>query len=414
MKAISEVTVPLSKLNALIVGCDLNERQRRWFYGFIANEIGYGGTSAVARALDVSPITVKAGQNEVSGNEEAASEADAERIRRPGGGRKQAVKKQPELMQALKELLESSTAGDPMRVIFWTTLSLRKIEAYLQGKGFNASHVLVSRLLSDMGYSKQVNQKMLQLGAPHPDRDKQFEFINTKSKEFLKQGNPVISVDCKKKENIGNFKNNGASYRKKADPVQVLDHDFQIQKLGKVAPYGIYVLNDNTGFVNLGQSSDTAEFAAESVARWWHYIGETNFKSKKLYIICDGGGSNGCRVRLWKYVLATIAASYGLEIHVSHLPPGTSKWNKVEHRLFCYITKNWQGQPLVDIETVINLISNTSTTKGLKVKCMVDDNVYFRGSVISDEEFETIDIERIGELGQWNYIIRGFRPATNS
>ena len=419
MKAVQEVTIPLSRFNDLIAGCDLNERQRRWCYGFIAHEIGYGGITAVARALGVSPLTVKAGLKEVSNSSESSNDAESDaptqlpdgRIRRPGGGRKRAENSQPGLTAALKELLESSTVGDPMRVIFWTTLSLRKIENNLEERGFHASHTLVGRLLEELGYSKQVNQKMVQIGLPHPDRDAQFSFINQKSKEFLSEGLPVISVDCKKKENLGNFKNNGSKYRPVGNPRKTFEHDWLIKRLGKVAPYGIYVLNDNTGFVNLGQTSDTAEFAGESIARWWHYFGEANFKGlKKLYIICDGGGSNGCRVRLWRYVLATIAESYGIEIHVSHLPPGTSKWNKVEHRLFCYITKNWAGRPLVDVETVINLIRNTTTKTGLKVACQRDDNVYFRGTTISDEEFEKILWEPVGEFPQWNYVILGFRP----
>lgn len=223
-------------------------------------------------------------------------------------------------------------------------------------------------------------------------------------------GLPVISIDCKKKELIGNFKNPGAEYRLAGEPRAVWDHDFEIKELGKVAPYGIYVLNNNTGFVNLGTSSDTAEFAGESVARWWHYVGESTFPNAcKIFITCDGGGSNGCRIRLWKWFLATIAESYGLEIHVSHLPPGTSKWNKVEHRLFCYISKNWAGQPLISIETAVNLIGSTTTKGGLKVRCDVDNNLYRRGIKITDEEFATIDMEPLEVCGQWNYIIRGLK-----
>lgn len=413
MKAIQEVTIPLEKFNHLINGCALDERQRRWFYGFLASEIGYGGAAAVARSLGVSPITVKAGLQEVVAGAEAPKDSEKlpkGRIRRAGGGRKRADQIQPGLRECLNELLESSTVGDPMRVILWTTLSLRKIAENLEQKGFKASHTLVASLLMEMGYSKQVNQKMIQLGKPHPDRDAQFQFINRKSEEFLSLGLPVISVDCKKKENLGNFKNNGQEYRPKGEPRHTYDHDWLIKELGKVAPYGVYVLNDNTGFVNLGQSADTAEFAGESIGRWWHYIGEGNFPgAKKLYVVCDGGGSNGCRVRLWKYVLAVFAEFYGLEVHVSHLPPGTSKWNKVEHRLFSYISKNWAGKPLIDIQTVVSLIANTTTKAGLKVVCHPDNNVYFRGAVITDEEYDKILLEPVGEFGNWNYIIRGFR-----
>lgn len=296
-----------------------------------------------------------------------------------------------------------------MRVIHWTSLSLRKIAELLEGQGFKVSHPVVGKLLEEIGYSKQTNQKSLSVGEPHPNRDEQFQFINNKSLAFINNNIPVVSIDCKKKENIGNFKNNGSEYRLLKNPRQVLDHDFVLPDLGKVVPYGVYVINDNTGFINLGTSADTGEFAGESLTRWWVAIGKENFNSNKLYVICDGGGSNGTRVRLWKYALALMAQRYDLEIHVSHLPPGTSKWNKIEHKLFCYISKNWQGIPLINIETVVNLISSTTTKNGLKVNCIVDKNIYTRGIKISDEVFQKIDLERIGEFGQWNYIIRGFK-----
>lgn len=422
-KTIASIPVEEFKKGLLISG--LNERQRREYSGFVAYLLGYGGVSAAARTLGMSPITVRKGLEEfaeLSGNEVAkiadstSSDQDAissehpagDRIRRAGGGRKSAVEKQPGLIEELEQLLEASTYGDPMRPLVWTTLSLRKIQEHLVANGFKVSHTVVGELLDELGYSKQVNQKMLQVNEPHPDRDSQFRFINDKTKEFLLAGLPVASIDCKKKENIGNFKNAGAEYRRSGDPRRVLDHDFAIADLGKVAPFGIYVLNSNTGFINLGTSADTGEFASESLGRWWHAVGKENFQTNKLYVICDGGGSNGTRVRLWKYSLAQLAERTGLEIHVSHLPPGTSKWNKVEHRLFCYISKNWQGQPLIDIETVVNLITSTTTKNGLKVDCMVDEHVYERGRRISDEEFQKIDIERLGEFGQWNYVIRGF------
>lgn len=414
MKAVQEVTIPLKNFAQLIAGCALDERQRRWFYGSLASEIGYGGAAAVARSLGVSPITVKAGLQEVAGSGERPDikKLPKGRIRRAGGGRKRADQSQPGMRESLNTLLESSAVGDPVRVILWTTLSLRKIAEHLEKQGFKASHTLVASLLSEMGYSKQVNQKMIQLGKPHPDRDAQFQFINRKSEEFLSLGLPVISVDCKKKENLGNFKNNGQEYRPKGEPRHTYDHDWLIKELGKVAPYGVYVLNDYTGFVNVGQSADTAEFAGESISRWWHYIGEENFPgAKKLYVVCDGGGSNGCRVRLWKYVLAVFAEFYGLEVHVSHLPPGTSKWNKVEHRLFSYISKNWAGKPLIDIQTVVSLIASTSTKTGLKVVCQPDNNVYLRGVAITDEEFDRILLEPVGDFGNWNYIIRGFKKG---
>ena len=395
MKALHVIPVRISDVKQFIKHYNLDERQRRGLYGFLASQAGYGGATAVARDLEVSPITVKAGADELkalcesdqTSGEPSASAAEKQ-VRRPGGGRKKLTFKYPGLMQVLAEVLERSTYGDPQRVICWTTFSLRKIQDELNSLGFPVSHVVISELLEEMGYSKQVNQKMLQVSKP------------------------VISIDCKKKENLGNFKNGGAEYRLKGKPRHVYDHDWLIKELGKVAPFGIYNLNNNVGYVNLGQSRDTAEFASESVAKWWHFIGEESFPGcKKLFIVCDGGGSNGSRVRLWKWALACFAEFYGLEIHVSHLPPGTSKWNKVEHRLFSYISKSWTGQPLVDIETVVNLISNTTTRTGLKVRCDIDNNVYLKGTKITDEELDQIALDPIPEFGTWNYIIRGFKHS---
>ena len=289
---------------------------------------------------------------------------------------------------------------------------MRDIAEKLGEFGYKTSYVTVGKILEELGYSKQQNQKMNQIGEPHPNRDNQFRFIEAQVSENINNGVPTISIDCKKKENIGNFKNSGKEYRKKGDPRKTLDHDFQIKELGHVAPYGVYVMNDNTGFINLGTSSDTSEFAVESIYRWWYSAGAKNFPdAKKLYITCDGGGSNGCRVRLWKYKLAELAEKTGLDIHVSHFPPGTSKWNKIEHRMFCYITKSWEGKPLIDIQTVVNLITGTRTKAGLKVNCVVDENIYERGIKVSDEEMASIDITPIGEFAQWNYAIHGFKQS---
>lgn len=265
----------------------------------------------------------------------------------------------------------------------------------------------ISQLLTDMGYSKQVNQKMEQVGIPSPDRNEQFEFIDRTAHGYLENGEPVISVDTKKKENIGNFKNAGAEYRRMKDPRKVLDHDFPVPELGKVAPYGVYVLNNNTGFVNLGTSHDTSEFAVTSISCWWNAVGKNAFPgAKRIYITCDGGGSNGSRSRNWKYELQQLSNDTGLEIMVSHYPPGTSKWNKIEHRMFCYISKNWQGHPLIDIETVISLISNTTTEKGLTITCQLDKKVYETGHKISDNELAEINIFPCETLGKWNYVIK--------
>lgn len=248
---------------------------------------------------------------------------------------------------------------------------------------------------------------MEQTGIPSPDRNEQFEFIDRTAHGYLENGEPVISVDTKKKENIGNFKNAGAEYRRMKDPRKVLDHDFPVPELGKVAPYGVYVLNNNTGFVNLGTSHDTSEFAVTSISCWWNAVGKNAFPgAKRIYITCDGDGSNGSRSRNWKYELQQLSNDTGLEIMVSHYPPGTSKWNKIEHRMFCYISKNWQGHPLIDIETVISLISNTTTEKGLTITCQLDKKVYETGHKISDNELAEINIFPCETLGKWNYVIK--------
>jgi hypothetical protein len=257
-----------------------------------------------------------------------------------------------------------------------------------------------------MGYSSQTNRKMLQVGKSHPNRNDQFEYINTKVTEFISDGNPVISVDTKKKELIGNFKNNGQELRKIGDPRKVLDHDFPLPELGKISPYGIFNLNSNTGFVNLGTSHDTAEFAVESISRWWNCLGKKTFPgARELLITCDCGGSNGYRLRLWKFQLSEFAKQNNLVIHISHFPPGTSKWNKVEHRLFCYISKNWRSQPLIDIQTAIDLISSTTTKTHLKVICVEDTNHYELSKKVSDEAFHAIPLVKIPPLEEWNYII---------
>jgi hypothetical protein len=253
---------------------------------------------------------------------------------------------------------------------------------------------------------------MLQVGEAHPNRNEQFEHINKTASEYIKSGIPVISVDTKKKENIGNFKNNGKEYRKTKEPRKVLDHDFPLEELGKIAPYGVYNLNNNTGFVNVGISHDTSEFAVESISRWWETVGKHTFPNAgKLYITCDSGGSNGYRVRMWKHQLQQFADRTGLEVEVSHFPRGTSKWNKVEHRLFCHISKNWEGKPLIDVQTAVNLIGYTKTTTGLEVICVRDDTEYKLARKVSDKDFQTISINKIPPLEEWNYTIS---PSANS
>ncbi len=389
----------------------LNEKQSRIFWGMLATEIGRGGRQSVAAAFKVGLNTVTAGKAEFTGTKELDSAND--RVRRPGAGRKTIIEKYPEIIEKVQKLLENRSYGDPQRVLLWTTLSFRTISAYLEKEGYIVGKSTIGTILDKLGYSRQQNQKMLQVGEPHPDRDAQFRFIEKTTNLFLSAGDPVISVDCKKKELLGNFKNNGSEYRKKGDPRKVLDHDFEIKELGKVAPYGVYVLNNNTGFVNLTKCSDTSEFAVESIRAWWKYYGISNFpNSKKILINCDCGGSNGYRVRLWKEQLALLSEETGLEITVCHFPPGTSKWNKIEHRMFGYISNNWAGKPLISIETVVNYISNTKTTTGFKINCRVDERQYQKGLKVSDECMKSIDLIPLGEFEKWNYTVRGFKQTT--
>ena len=386
----------------------LNEKQYRCYLGRTAISLGRGGQATVTRLSGASVNTVR------KGIEEAKSEHNTdERIRKSGGGRKSAAELYPGLSEAIDKIIDGSTYGNPEKVIHWTTQSLMSIQERLKEEfQIEVSHTVVAKELEKKGYSKQMNQKMLQVGKPHPDRDAQFEYINQTSKEYIEAGIPVISIDCKKKENLGNFKNNGKEYRPVGDPRKVLDHDFLIKKLGQVAPYGVYDIDKNVGFVNLGTSHDTAEFAANSILQWWLHIGkETYPDAKTLYITCDGGGSNGSRIHLWKTQMAEFAEITGLTVHISHFPPGTSKWNKVEHKLFCYISKSWAAQPLIDIQTVIDLIGSTTTKTGLKVKCVLDKNDYQTGIKVSEEDYNRIKIERIEPMPAWNYIIRGIEKS---
>ena len=379
----------------------LDERQWRLFLANEAMSAGYGGVSKVSRISGMSRTTITKGIEEIN-----AGKVVIGRVRSVGGGRNLVEDNHPGIEDEIRKLIDGSTYGNPEQVLSYTTESFRKIASELNARGIKIGYVTVGELLEKMGYSKQANQKMLQVGEPHPDRNAQFEHINKTAAGYLKSGIPVISVDTKKKENIGNFKNNGQEYRGKKDPRKVLDHDFPIEELGKISPYGVYNLNNNTGFVNVGTSHDTSEFAVESISRWWETVGKHTFPhSKRIYITCDSGGSNGYRVRMWKYQLQEFANRTGLEIEVSHFPRGASKWNKVEHRLFCYISKNWQGKPLVDVQTAVDLIGSTKTTTGLEVICVRDDTDYKLAKKVSDEDFEAISICKIKPFESWNYRI---------
>jgi len=379
----------------------LDERQKRLYLANEALSYGRGGISYVSRVSGMSRTTITKAVDELNRGEEIDG-----KTRRSGGGRKYTETYYPDIEEKIRRIIDGKTYGDPMRVLSYTTESLRKIQAELEKANISVGYVTIGKILDAMDYSKQINQKLMQIGEVHPDRNAQFEYINSTAANFLKAGEPVISVDTKKKEKIGNFKNNGNEYRVKKQPRKVLDHDFPLEELGQIAPYGIYIVNNNVGFVNVGTSHDTSEFAVESISRWWETVGKHTFSAaKKLYITCDCGGSNSNRVRMWKYQLQQFADRTRLEIAVSHFPQGTSKWNKVEHRLFCYITKNWQGKPLVDVQTAIDLIGATRTTTGLKVICVRDDTEYKLAKKVSDKDFAAINLLTIAPFESWNYRI---------
>ncbi len=381
----------------------LNERNRRLFLAETAIEFGYGATSLLSRRTGVAISTIRRGIAELSAQNELRKDG---RVRRVGAGRKAVEKIYPDIVEKTKELLDDETYGSPEGGK-WISCSLRNVTKSLAEKGISVEKSTVQRIVKDLGYSRQKNRKMEQVGVPHPDRNAQFEFIHSETNQALNRGTPVISVDTKKKENIGNFKNDGTEYRASGCPRRVLDHDFFIPELGKVAPYGVYVLNDNTAFVNLGTSADTGAFSVESIRRWWYTIGKQNFEhTDRLVVTCDCGGSNGFRNRLWKLSLAVLADEIGKKIEVIHYPPGTSKYNKVEHRLFCYITKHWQGKPFVDVQTVVNLIQSTTTDTGLSVACKLDKNIYETGIKVPDKDMDAINIEYIGPHQGWAYIIK--------
>jgi len=379
----------------------LNEKQLRRYLGSEAEVLGYGGIGIVSRISGKSRNTIVAGIKENKNKEE-----ETDRIRKAGGGRKSIKEKHPEIMKMIECVVSDSTFGNPENPLTYTTKSTRKIKQILNEKGYQIGHNVVADILEEVGYSLQLNQKMLQIGESHPDRNAQFEFINGKAKRLLKSGVPVISIDAKKKENVGNFLNNGRIYSKNKQPTKVLAHDFPIQELGKVTPYGVYDISRNEGFVNLGISKDTSEFAVESISRWWLTIGKNTYpRASKLYITCDAGGSNGYKNRLFKLQLQDFANQSQLKVHVSHFPPGTSKWNKIEHRMFCYISSHWKGQPLISVETIITLIGSTTTTTGLKIICVKDDSIYQLGKKVSDEDFAAIKIKYETICSDWNYII---------
>jgi len=328
------------------------------------------------------------------------------RSRKSGGGRKPLWEKQPGILDALDELVSAHTKGDPMSSLLWTNKSLRNLENGLKEKGFDASYRVIGIMLKMLGYGLQADKKTLTVTPSHPDRDKQFEYINNETTKAVTVGSPVLSIDAKKKENIGNFKNNGKTYQPKKTPIEVLDHDFPIKELGKATPFGVYNIFKNQGFVNVGLSADTAVFAVESIRKWWYSEGVNDYRdASKIVITADCGGSNGYRNRLWKYELQKLANEISKPIQVLHYPPGTSKWNKIEHRLFSFISKNWQGIPLISSAVIVSLIGATKTEKGLSVTCVLDEAIYEKGLKVTDDEFDSINISPADFHGEWNYSI---------
>ena len=379
----------------------LDERARRLFAANEALTAGWGGVTAVSQATGVARSTIGRGLAEL----QSESVPLSPRIRRPGGGSKPKSETEPGLLAALEELVQSAIRDDPEAALLWVSRSQRHLVRALAERGFTASQKLVGRLLRQLGFSLQANRKTRE-GASHPDRNAQFEHINEKIKQFQAAGQPAISVDTKKKELVGDFKNGGRELRAKGDPEPVRVHDFKIPELGKVAPYGVYDITANTGWVNIGIDHDTAAFAVESIRRWWHALGKTRYLSSTgLLITADCGGSNGVRVRLWKRELQTFANETGLSITVAHHPPGTSKWNRIEHRLFAFITQNWRGKPLISHEVIIQLIGATTTAKGLDVQCCIDENEYPKAIKISDAEMAAINLACDDFHGEWNYTI---------
>ena len=382
----------------------LNEYQRRRYLSAEARAIGHGGISIVSRISGVSRQTLTQGVKELCNPDAAIMEHG--KSRKQGGGRKAISEKTPQIMIALEELVCSHTKGDPMCTLLWANKSLRNLAQGLKEKGYDVSHRVVGEMLKQLGYGLQADKKTLTVKPSHSDRDKQFEYIGSETSKSAAAGNPVLSVDSKKKENIGNFKNNGRTYQKEKTPIEVLDHDFPIAELGKATPYGIYDIFKNRGFVNVGLSFETATFAVESIRKWWHTEGLAYYAdAAEIVITADCGGSNGYRNRMWKYELQRLANEIGKPIRVMHYPPGTSKWNKIEHRLFAFISKNWQGVPLISAAVIVALIGATTTRKGLAVTCVLDENTYEKGLKITDGELATVNITPADFHGEWNYTI---------
>ncbi len=380
---------------------ELTERTLRLFAAAEAKVWGRGGVSGVSRALELSRDRIYRGLQEL----QAKRKLEPDRIRRPGGGRKKRVEEDPTLRKDLEQLISPYTRGDPESSLRWTCKSIRNLAEELTGQGHRTSHRMVAELLRQMGYSLQANRKTIE-GKQHPDRDGQFNYINQTGRQQQRRSQPVISVDTKKKELVGDFANKGQEWRPQGQPEKVRVHDFIDQELGKVSPYGVYDLTGNKGWVSLGIDHDTASFAVASIRQWWRKMGRAAYsQASHLLITADSGGSNGSRNRLWKVELQKMAKQTGLTITVCHFPPGTSKWNKIEHRMFSFITRNWRGKPLRDRATIVSLIGSTTTKEGLKIRCELDTHHYPKGIKVSDTQMEKVNLKKHEFHGDWNYTI---------
>ena len=383
----------------------LNEQAARLYLGSEAQILGRGGKQRVAKLAGVSRVRIDKGIAELTAGKAVKEDSPSQKIRKAGGGRKQHKESQVGLIEALESIVNPHTRGDPMKVLLWSSKSLRNIEKSLKEKGYLVSYVTVGELLRSLGYSLQANKKTDE-GGNDPDRNEQFEFINKTALSFMADNAPVISVDCKKKELIGNFKNAGTDWFVQGNAPEVKVYDFIDKELGKAVPYGVYDMAKNEGWVSVGISKDTAEFAVNSIRNWWQQMGKEQYPlANKLLVTADGGGSNSSRSRLWKKELQTLSTELGLEVHLCHFPPGTSKWNKIEHRMFSYITKNWRAKPLESLEVIVNLIANTTTQKGLTIKAKADRNQYEKGLKVDDEELKKINLTNKEFKGDWNYKI---------
>ncbi len=386
----------------------MDEKVRRLWAGSKALSLGWGGVAAVSKATGISRPTIRAGMKEVVSGEYTKTPQEhnkRKQIRSAGGGRYALIEGDRRLLKDLKALVESSTRGDPSSPLLWTSKSTRHLANALVEQGHQVSHHTVARLLGEMDYSLQANRKTRE-GRSHSDRDAQFEYINRRVRGFQKRRQPVVSVDAKKKELVGDFKNLGREWRPKGQPEEVRSKDFLDKERGKGLPYGVYDITHNNGWVSVGIDHDTAQFAVETLRRWWQTMGSKVYpKATELLITADAGGSNGYRLRLWKLALQELADNSGLRISVSHFPPGTSKWNKIEHRMFCHITENWRGRPLVSRAVIVNLIANTKTRTGLTINAELDVNLYPTGIKVSEEKFSTIRITKEKFHGDWNYKI---------